>query len=213
MKLKVCGMKYGNNILDVSDLYPDYMGFIFYSQSPRFFEGTMPELPKNVMKVGVFVNESVDVVKETVTLHSIDVVQLHGEEGVTYIEELRTVLPDVEIIKVFGIKDEFDFSALIPFQSVVDYFLFDTKGKHRGGNGVKFDWTVLSAYPSDVPFFLSGGIGLDTLDALQEFAKSPIAERCAAIDVNSKFEIEPGMKSVPDLLLLKKELERIKTAK
>ena len=153
MKLKVCGMKFIENIEQVSGLYPDYMGFIFYQKSKRNFEGVIPKLPKSIKKTGVFVNEYLEIVISLVEEYQLEAIQLHGDETVTYIKQLKTHLPSIEIIKVFGIKDEFNFDVLTPFLPLVDYFLFDTKGKERGGNGFQFDWSVLDAYPYKKPFF------------------------------------------------------------
>lgn len=211
MKLKVCGMKYDKNIKAIADLQPDYMGFIFYAKSPRNFEGSIPDISKQIKKTGVFVNKDIEEVLRLVDKHSLNALQLHGNESVDYIEQIKKEITDIEIIKVFGIKDEFDFTTLQPYESIVNYFLFDTKGKYKGGNGVTFDWTVLENYSSEVPFFLSGGIGLDTMEALTDFMQSPIAKKCATIDVNSRFEVEPGLKSVADVKIFKEKLERIKT--
>ncbi len=200
MKLKVCGMKYIENIKSISDLKPDYMGFIFYEKSKRNFEGIIPELSKEIKKTGVFVNEYIEIVVSLVEEYKLEAIQLHGDESVKYIQELRThISKKVEIIKVFGIKDDFDFSILKPYENEVNYFLFDTKGKERGGNGVKFDWSVLKKYPYSKPFFLSGGIGLETITKLDDFMKSNASKYCYALDVNSKFEIVPGLKNIEDL--------------
>jgi len=153
MKLKVCGMKFVENIEQVSGLYPDYMGFIFYEKSKRNFEGVIPKLPKSIKKTGVFVNEYPEILVSLVEEYQLEAIQLHGDESIAYIEQIKTYLPSVEIIKVFGIKDEFNFELLKPFLQVVDYFLFDTKGKERGGNGYQFDWSILDAYPYEKPFF------------------------------------------------------------
>ncbi|MFD0835382.1 phosphoribosylanthranilate isomerase [Mariniflexile aquimaris] len=113
---------------------------------------------------------------------------------------------NLEIIKVFSIKDEFNFEVLKPYEAVCNYFLFDTKGKLPGGNGYTFDWNVLNNYPSTKPFFLSGGIGLEEVDKLQKFIQSPASKFCYAIDVNSKFEIEPGLKNIELLQEFKQHL-------
>ncbi len=110
------------------------------------------------------------------------------------------------IIKVFSINDDYDFSELAPFENLCDFFLFDTKGKLPGGNGFAFDWKVLKNYPSSKPYFLSGGIGLGEIEKLKQFFKSPESKYCHAIDVNSKFEIEPGLKDVEKLITFKKVL-------
>jgi phosphoribosylanthranilate isomerase len=204
MKLKVCGMKFSENIEQVSGLYPDYMGFIFYEKSKRNFEGVIPKLPKSIKKTGVFVNEYPEIVISLVEEYQLEAIQLHGDETVTYIKQLKTYLPSIEIIKVFGVKDEFNFDVLTPFLPLVDYFLFDTKGKERGGNGVQFDWSVLEAYPYEKPFFLSGGIGLKDVLAIQKIIDSNVP--IYALDINSKFEIEPGLKNINEVKTFKNKL-------
>ena len=195
MKLKICGMKYPDNILELGSLLPDYMGFIFWEKSARYFDGVIPELPKSIKKTGVFVNESAALIVEKIIRYDLQAVQLHGKESVSFCEDLKKIVPkNIEIIKVFSILDTFDFELLKPFESVCDYFLFDTKGKLPGGNGTTFDWKVLENYPSTKPFFLSGGIGLDEMDAVKEILKTNLP--VYAIDVNSKFEIEPGLKNI-----------------
>jgi phosphoribosylanthranilate isomerase len=210
MKLKVCGMKYQENMIEVTKLQPDYLGFIFYEKSARFFEGTIPNLPKSIKKVGVFVNASVEEICEKVKKYNLDAVQLHGEESPEFCiachAELVEASHPIEIIKVFSIKDDFDFETKKPYEPVCDFFLFDTKGKLPGGNGYAFDWTVLKDYPSTKPFFLSGGIGLEETENVLSFLTSDESKYCYAIDVNSKFEIEPGLKNIELLKEFKNEL-------
>ncbi|EDP95655.1 phosphoribosylanthranilate isomerase [Kordia algicida OT-1] len=211
IKLKICGMKYEDNMKAVSELEPDYLGFIFYRKSSRFFDTVIPEIPKEINKTGVFVNASVEEIIKKVTLYDLQAVQLHGNESPEFCEELkkRILTPlnaQVEIIKVFSIKDEFNFDTLKPYEAVVDYFLFDTKGKLPGGNGVTFDWKVLENYPSKKPFFLSGGIGLETITKLTDFMKSKASKYCYALDVNSKFEIVPGLKNIEALKTFKETI-------
>ena len=204
MKLKVCGMKYRDNILEVAALRPDYLGFIFYEKSSRFFDGSMLELSKEINKTGVFVDASNDFILECIQLHNLQAVQLHGHESPEFCEAL--ISTDVEIIKVFSIKNQFDFSVLKAYEDVCDYYMFDTKGKLPGGNGYTFNWNILDGYPSTKPYFLSGGIGLDQREDLAEFLKSDASKHCYAIDVNSQFEIEPGLKNIKLLNTFKSQL-------
>jgi phosphoribosylanthranilate isomerase len=193
--IKICGMKYPDNILEVGSLLPDYMGFIFWEKSARYFDGILPELPKSIKKTGVFVNETIPVILEKTAKYDLQAIQLHGHESAEFCSELKTKLEDsIEIIKVFSADENFDFSVLEPFEAVCDYFLFDTKGKLPGGNGTTFDWKILEKYPSTKPFFLSGGIGINELDAVTEILKTNLP--IYAIDINSKFEIEPGLKNI-----------------
>lgn len=208
MKLKICGMKL--NTSEVAQLRPDYLGFIFWEHSARFFDGEIPELPHTINKVGVFVDADINYIITLVKKHQLQGLQLHGHESPEYCrqvaEELMKLNKKIEIIKVFSIKDEFDFESLTPYEDVCDFYLFDTKGKLPGGNGYTFNWSVLKNYPSNKPFFLSGGIGLNSLDKINEFMKSPETKFCYAIDVNSKFEIDPGLKNIEELQKFKEAL-------
>lgn len=200
MKIKICGMKFPENILEVSRLQPDYIGFIFWEKSSRYFDGVIPMLPKNSKKVGVFVDESYETIVSKIEKHDLDCVQLHGNESVEFCKKLKQI--PVAIIKVFAIKDRFDFTILKEFEGVCDYFLFDTKGKLPGGNGTTFDWNLLKKYPSNLPFFLSGGIGIEEIKLLKEL-NLPVY----AVDVNSKFETEPGLKNIELLKSFQSQIE------
>ncbi len=204
MKLKVCGMKYQDNITEVAALQPDFLGFIFHEKSPRNFEDTIPELPNMIEKVGVFVDEKIEFISRQIEKHQLSVIQLHGHESPEMCKLLKSI--NVKVIKVFSIKDTFDFSVLTPYEDVCDFFLFDTKGKLPGGNGYTFNWNVLKDYPSAKPFFLSGGIGLDQIENLKEFLNSDASKHCYAIDVNSKFEINAGLKNIEKIKEFKKQL-------
>lgn len=194
-RIKVCGMKH--NVAEVATLLPDYLGFIFYDKSPRNFEGPIPKIPSAIKKVGVFVNEKIDSVIETATIHKLDIIQLHGEESPEYCGELSDLTSNIEIWKVFSVGETFNYDLLKPYENVVDKFLFDTKGKNKGGNGITFNWQVLQQYPSKKPFILSGGIGLEEVDKIHTLMESELP--LYAIDVNSKFEIGPGLKNSTEL--------------
>lgn len=204
LKIKVCGMKHPENIQEVATLQPDYLGFIFYPKSPRNFDSEIPEIDSNIKKTGVFVDAKIDFIIEKVEKYNFKAIQLHGNESVKFCIELKDQLKknenslsfknSIEIFKVFGIKDSFDFTILKEYENNVDYFLFDTKGKDKGGNGYTFDWTVLKNYTSKTPFILSGGIGIDELDKIEQLLKTDLP--IYALDLNSKFEIEPGFKNI-----------------
>ncbi len=210
MKLKICGMKYPENILEVSELLPDYMGFIFWEKSSRFFDGSMPDLPKSIQKVGVFVDATLDEIILKIKKYNLNLIQLHGKESVSFCLYLKTEIKNlkqnqIEIIKVFSILDDFDFNILKDYETVCNYFLFDTKGKLPGGNGTVFDWDVLKKYPSKKPFFLSGGIGIEEIASVKQLLKTNLPIH--SIDINSKFEIEPGLKNIQLLKDFKKNIK------
>ncbi len=194
-------MKY--NTQEVAALQPDYLGFIFYDKSKRDFEeNNIPDIPEGIKKVGVFVDADIAFAKAQIEKHQLNVIQLHGSESPEYIKELINSFPsgegwDGETWKVFGIKDHFDFDILQDYETLVDAFLFDTKGKEKGGNGYTFDWSVLKKYPSKTPFILSGGIGLEEVDKVTEILATDLP--IIALDVNSKFEDKPGLKNIEKL--------------
>jgi phosphoribosylanthranilate isomerase len=196
MKLKICGMKYADNIREVVKLSPNFMGFIFYPQSKRFVgnDFEMPEINSSIKKVGVFVNESKENILKKVATHKLDYVQLHGEEKADYCKDLSK---SVKIVKAFGVDEQFYFSVLKGYENCCHYFLFDTKIKEHGGSGKSFDRNILKNYRSSKPYFLSGGIGLEEVSSIRNQLSG-----CFAIDVNSKFEIEPGLKDIHKLKLL-----------
>ncbi|MFI5163354.1 MAG: phosphoribosylanthranilate isomerase [Sphingobacteriales bacterium] len=198
MEIKICGMKYQSNITEVAMLQPGYMGFICYPQSPRFMANAgFIDVPENIVKTGVFVNESAERIWELIDAYNFDAIQLHGNEVAEFCESF---MDDLTVIKAFGIDKGFDFEQLRPFEVSVDYFLFDTKTDKHGGSGLMFDWSLLDNYKMDIPFFLSGGLSLDNLEDVKAI-KHP---QFYGVDLNSKFEIEPGMK---DINKLKKAFE------
>lgn len=203
MKIKVCGMKYNPD--EVELLQPDYMGFIFWEKSPRYVNSILPSISLKIKKVGVFVNSPIEEILQKVSKYGLLMVQLHGQESPELCEKLKNV--GVAVIKVFSVDDSFDFSVLKPYEKVCDYYLFDTKGKLPGGNGYAFDWEVLEEYPSTKPFFLSGGIGMENIDDVLTFLYRPESKYCHAIDLNSKFEIKPGKKDIEKLKEFKKRVE------
>lgn len=196
LKIKVCGMAQAANIAAIANLYPDFLGFIFYDQSPRCVTDVTAELikyiPKEIKTVGVFVNENLAVVEDKINQHQLAAVQLHGSETVAYVSKLKAKFENLLVIKAFGMDSNFDFSQLAAYQQAVDYFLFDTKTAAHGGSGKTFDWQVLGNYSLKKPYFLSGGIDLIHADALKS-----IDDECLyALDINSRFEVEPGLKEV-----------------
>ena len=200
MKLKVCGMKYSQNITEIENLFPDLMGFIFYEKSKRFFNQPEINLNTKVKRVGVFVNENIQEIKNKIKKYKLDYVQLHGEENVNFCHSLQ---PFVKIIKVFKIDYNFNFKKTEEFEEVCDYFLFDTKSQLHGGSGKKFDWDLLKNYNCKKDFFLSGGIDISDIEEIKKIVNSyPIA----GIDVNSKFELENLEKDKEKINLLIKKL-------
>jgi len=197
MKLKICGLREPDNIESLLELQPDYLGFIFHVRSSRYAARHLdPGFARTIdsaQKVGVFVDEDRFQIEDLIDSYGLDLVQLHGQETPELCGALKR--QGVAVIKVFSVGEAFDFSQLQPYEGQVDYFLFDTKGKLPGGNGYTFNWRVLVDYPSATPFLLSGGIGLEHRDEVEQLDFLQLH----ALDVNSKFEIKPGRKDVDKL--------------
>lgn len=193
--VKVCGMRDAENIREVEALGIDLMGFIFWPKSSRYVSERPAYLPTNCKRVGVFVDEDIETVKRIAEDYALDYIQLHGHELADYCAQLR----GFKLIKAFNIAITEDFKQTEPYTGIVDYFLFDTKGKSVGGNGEKFDWSVLSAYDGNTPFLLSGGIGPDDAEVLTSHFSPLTSKKCVGIDLNSRFEIAPGLKDINKL--------------
>ena len=193
MIVKVCGMREAENIRAVEALGVDWMGFIFWEHSSRCVSQRPAYLPTRAKRVGVFVDAPLDVVCQHVEAFGLDVVQLHGSESPAYLHDLRSLCDArLLIVKAFSIATRDDLLQTSLYEGLADYFLFDTKAQLVGGNGRKFDWSVLAHYDGSTPFLLSGGIGPDDASRLSAFSHP----RLAGIDLNSRFEAAPALKNV-----------------
>ena len=197
-KLKICGMKDPENIQEVVALSPDFLGFIFWEPSLRFCDlKTLPNIPKTIQKVGVFVNEEPSEIILRCLDFDLQFIQLHGNEDTNYLKSLITLLNEnnlgnTKIIKAFGVSESFDFKTLSDFNIFISYFLFDTKTEKKGGSGLKFPWSKLEEYAFSTPFLLSGGIGPLDVEELKRLDHPKLA----GFDVNSKFEMSAGLKNI-----------------
>jgi phosphoribosylanthranilate isomerase len=196
--IKICGMREAENIREVSELKPDLLGFIFYRGSQRYAgEISDPDIiagiQNNIKKTGVFVNSDFNEIIFTVGKYSLDTVQLHGNETPDECNRLKE--KGIRIIKAFSIKESKDFRLCNEYVSSTDYFLFDTFNSKHGGSGQKFDWRLLDNYNLDKPFFLSGGISPGDISKIMEITNNAFA----GVDLNSRFEIKPGLKDIETL--------------
>jgi phosphoribosylanthranilate isomerase len=204
LKIKVCGMREDDNIRQLIGLPIDYIGFIFYSKTPRYAGKLNRELlesiPDNISKVGVFVNSSIDDVIRTVKEYKLDYAQLHGNEDETYCKKLKD--EGIKIIKTFPVAD-LNEKKLKSYANACNYYLFDSSTRLYGGSGIKFNWDILTTLDIPLPFFLSGGIGEEHVDEILQFRHNQLY----AIDLNSKFELKPGLKNIE---LLENFIKKIK---
>ncbi|CAG0890067.1 unnamed protein product [Cyprideis torosa] len=172
-------------------------------KSPRYVgDFELPPLPASIRKIGVFQNQETDLILELVEEHHLDGVQLHGEETAESCSELKD--RGLTILKAFSPQLHFDWDQLEDYFLVVDYFLFDTSIKGQsGGTGKKFDWDLLHNYDGNVPFLLSGGIGPKDAAAILSIDHPMLA----GVDVNSGFEIKPGLKDLEKLSFFMEEIK------
>ena len=204
MKIKICGLKFESNILGLSKLEPDYMGFVFWEKSKRLVIGSTPNLSQTkIKKTGVFVNADFEKIKDKVRVHKLKAIQLHGLESPDFCKKIKNL--GVEIIKAFSIDENFNFNVLEKYELCSDYFLFDTKGKSPGGNGISFDWEILRNYKYEKKFFLSGGISIESINAIKKIKKLSLPLFC--VDINSRFELNPGEKNIELIKSFKNRLE------
>jgi phosphoribosylanthranilate isomerase len=203
LTIKVCGMKNPENISAITALPIDYIGFIFYEKSQRYVsEKINISIPEDIKKVGVFVNEKIEVILSKVIDYQLAAVQLHGNETNDFIKNLRSHLPKTLIFKAIPIAEVADFEKINDYPEA-DYLLLDTKTPQHGGSGQKFDWSLLENIEFPKPFFLSGGISENDVEAIKQLKINNLY----GIDLNSKFEIEPALKDVEKLERFIKSLQ------
>lgn len=204
MLIKVCGMREPGNMAAIAALCPDMLGFIFYPLSPRYAGNLLPEavcmLPPDIQRTGVFVNAGETVINEIVERYNIGVVQLHGVESPEFCRKFRD--KGFQVVKALGIGEVADLETCVAYEGCCDMLLFDTKSRKYGGTGQAFDWKLLETYRGELPFLLSGGIS--PADALS--IKAFRHPRFAGIDLNSRFETEPGIKDYELLSAFIREL-------
>ena len=195
IRVKVCGLVDPLNVKAISELKPDFMGFIFFPGSPRYV-GDEPEMklfrniPDSIRRVGVFLNENNQKIFDISIRTDLDIIQLHGNESTESCSQLKS--SGLTIIKAFNLEKDFSFESIIRYVPVCDYFMFDTKDEKPGGSGKKFNWEKLNEYCIDKPFFLSGGIGPEDAGVIKSISNKGLF----AVDLNSRFETSPGIKDV-----------------
>jgi phosphoribosylanthranilate isomerase len=212
LQIKVCGITDINQALALDALCVDYIGFIFYAPSKRYVLNNvaLTDLkiftPTHAKKVGVFVNESIESIVNTVVAAGLDMVQLHGDEDALYYTLLKSKFNElaqekttinnknIEVIKVFRVGDSMP--NLTPFENIADYYLFDTDSKMYGGTGAHFNWELLKGNTIGKPYFLSGGIGSNDVGGIEVMKQTKAGKDLLALDINSQFEIEPGVKNL-----------------
>ena len=209
MQIKICGLREPENIREIAALQPDYMGFIFYPNSPRFAKNLdvslLNALPASIKKVGVFVNENLENILTYIQKYDLDAVQLHGADNKRLCREIKEEAKTM-VIKVFPIMASYNLKVTKDYEDAADLFLFDTKTDLHGGSGQKFNWNILHDYQGEKNFLLSGGISADDVKAIRKIEHP----RMIGVDLNSKFEIRPGLKNAALIRQFIEELNKPK---
>lgn len=211
LKIKICGMRDPMNIRQVAELKPDLMGFVFFPASPRYagefpVSGYQDSVTPGILKTGVFVDADLYEIKSRIIRFGLRIIQLHGHESPEMCKQLSST--GIRIIKAFPVSESMDFSSCIPYIPYCRWFLFDTVTENSGGSGKKFNWEILDKYKLGHPFFLGGGIGPEDAEAILSIKQPSFA----GIDVNSRFETEPGIKDVEKLRIFIRALKNRKTS-
>ena len=188
MMIKVCGMRDAENIREVESIDIDMMGFICWPKSPRYVSEVPAYLPK-CPRVGVFVNPTLEYVQQSSLAFGFSFIQLHGSESSKFCQEVREKT-GLKVTKAISISSKEDLALANQYEGFADLLLFDTKCKTIGGSGQQFNWDILSNYRSSLPFLLSGGIGPEDAERLKQWHHN----KCIGFDINSRFELEPGIK-------------------
>ena len=204
--IKICGLRHISNIRELAKLEPDFMGFIFHGPSPRHAlpwlnPGEMYDIPDTIIKTGVFVDKEINYIKKITGTYTLNAIQLHGHEKPEICKKLKD--EGITVLKAFGVDRSFNFEETREYTGSCDYFIFDTKTPKHGGSGHKFNWDSLNEYHFETPFLLSGGISPDDAEAVKKLQHPSFS----GIDLNSRFEISPGIK---DTLLIRNFLMKIK---
>ena len=209
MLIKICGLREPENIREIAALQPDYMGFIFYQNSPRFAKNLdvslLNALPASIKKAGVFVNENLENILTCIHKYDLDAVQLHGADNKKLCLEIKEEAKTM-VIKVFPIMASYNLKVTKDYEDAADLFLFDTKTDLHGGSGQKFNWNILHDYQGEKNFLLSGGISADDVKAIRKIEHP----RMIGVDLNSKFEIRPGLKNAALIRQFIEELNKPK---
>jgi phosphoribosylanthranilate isomerase len=208
-RIKVCGMTSLSQMHQLGEIGVQFAGMIFYHKSPRFIlrhlKGYEVKKAKlKVFKIGVFVNASYDEVMNHVDNFGLDMVQLHGDETPYYCSKLSDY---ISVIKAFRITDNCDVEwKTRNYKEDTDMYMFDTEGAGYGGTGKKFNWSKLKGVTVNKPFFLSGGIEPTDGKSIKEFMQQPVAKDLFAVDINSRFEVSPGVKDMDKVREFVKDL-------
>lgn len=195
--IKICGNNSLVNSLEVAKLMPSMMGFIFYGPSKRF--ATLQEVEKitseisHVQTTGVFVNEKMSVISETAKKLNLAGIQLHGNEEPDICSQLREY---AFVIKALNGNAENLQELINKYENCVDYYLLDNMDENYGGSGRHFELNNLQNIRFPHPFILAGGIGPDDTDMIN---KLKLNKMFYGVDLNSRFELSPGIKDINSL--------------
>jgi phosphoribosylanthranilate isomerase len=201
VKIKVCGLTREQDVELAASLGAWALGFIFYKKSPRAISSAQARtlirnLKADIRKVGVFVNDSLDSIQDTVETSGINTVQLHGDESVEFCKALKNRIPQVDLIKAFRPRTSEELEAIRSYMSLTQGILIDSFSESaHGGTGFTSDWNLAVQAKAYGPVILAGGLRPENVQAAVS------AVRPEALDVSSGLETSPGIKSEQQMRL------------
>ena len=209
MKIKLCGFTEQKTLKTAIDYDCDFIGLVFVKNSVRYVDPEKSkELSKiispNIQRVAVIANESLENLQKINQNFQPNFFQLHGDENIQFIRELKRNFPKIFIIKALAISKKNDLNAIKNFENEVDYFLLDNKNP---GSGESFDWNLLKDFKSPKPYFLSGGININNIDEAFKILNPDF------IDISSGIEEERGIKSPKLIIEILKKIKSINLEK
>ena len=209
IEIKLCGLKEPSHIEAAFDLGIKYLGFVFFEKSPRFLRNDSAKslislTPPGIIKVGLVVNPS-DECLNSISGLNLDMIQLHGSESINRVKEIKSKF-NFSLIKAIGIKEKKDLDLVESYSEVADHLLIDAKPSSNaslpGGNGIKFDWTILEKKSWSFPWFLAGGLNANNITEALRMTKAK------KVDLSSGVEDSNGMKSINKITSFVKKIKK-----
>ena len=206
MRVKICGITKPDQGNAIARMGATALGFICVPSSPRYVSppqiaAVVEQLSVNVDRIGVFANTTIELICQTVTASGLNSVQLHGNEAPAFCQQLRQILPQIEIIKALRIQTPASLLLVDSYTNAVDTLLLDAyHPTNLGGTGKTLEWHTLRQFKPPCPWFLAGGLTADNiLEALSQLNPN-------GIDLSSGVELSPGDKDLDKIAKLFEKL-------
>lgn len=215
MRIKVCGITKTEQLHQLHEAGVDFAGFIFLDSSPRdviksgLSAAEVKHTKNKPYTVGVFVNATYEFIMQQIEAFGLDMVQLHGGESPYFCERISNNIQAIKAFRFSG-NDHVEW-ILKDYYDAADMFMLDTGTITRNAetgiyNQRNFDYKLIKDVQLSKPFFLSGGIEPNDTDKIHSFMQLPVASKLFCVDINSRFEIVPGIKDIDAIKRFKEAL-------